>query len=249
MLGSEKKLTGLSGFPSTDRLFERALIVGVCLVQFCGRATETWQQALSGMPLGAPITRLERTNCIAVMLGAFASNDAVKALIFMPGATDEFYMFRRASAVITNATPSLLDAITALTNQTLVQVTYRAPFLLLHTDEDPLEPLISIEHTGTVERLKKTPFLPHAVYNDRDWDSLQPTLRKRLKLEVRPWRYSNDSWHFYRHSFAEWGLNGWEALQALAMAGKSKFAVRRNQVDFVPDGRVRVLPRVQWYPK
>ena len=48
------------------------------------------------MPLGAGVTMLVETNCVAAMLRAFQSNATVKALIFMPGATDEFYMFHRA---------------------------------------------------------------------------------------------------------------------------------------------------------
>ena len=245
----EKAKSSLGCFRFGIKPFESVLLFLVFLFHFGALAHEPWEEALSRMPLNGPPTKLDRTNCVPLMLAAFKSNDVVKALIFMPGATDEFYMFRRASAVLTNADPSLLDAVTALTNQSLVQATFRAPFLLLHTDEDPLEPLITIEHQGTVDRLKKTPFLPQVVYNDRDWDAIQPTLRKRLKLEVRPWRYSNESWHFYRHSFAECGLSGWETLQAIAMAGKSKFTVRHNKVIFVPDARVMALPKVQWFPK
>ena len=73
------------------------------------------------------------------MLDAFQSNAVVKALIFMPGATDELYFFRRAHAKLTNANPSLLDAIVALTNQTYIQATFQPPLLLLHTTEDPLD--------------------------------------------------------------------------------------------------------------
>src|SRR6266496_3675139 len=73
-------------------------------------ATGTWESALDQMPLGAGITELSRTNCVDLMLKAFQSNAVVKALIFMPGATDEFYMFKRARAQLTNASPTLLDA-------------------------------------------------------------------------------------------------------------------------------------------
>ncbi len=45
------------------------------------------------MPLGTNVTELNRTNCVGIMLRAFQSNNVVKALIFMPGATDEFYFF------------------------------------------------------------------------------------------------------------------------------------------------------------
>src|SRR5438552_1232256 len=93
-------------------------------------ARQTWQTALGQMPLLVS-TPLDRTNCVETMLRAFRSNEAVKALIFMPGATDEFYMFKRANVSLTNSAPTLLDAVSALANQTLVRATFRPPFLLL----------------------------------------------------------------------------------------------------------------------
>src|SRR5262245_33605791 len=86
----------------------------LCLLRVPLLASETWESALSRMPLEAGVTELSRTNCVEVMLKAFQSNDFVKALIFMPGATDEFYMFKRARAQLTNASPTLLDAVSAL---------------------------------------------------------------------------------------------------------------------------------------
>jgi len=175
----------------------------------------------------------------------------------MPGATDEFYMFRRARAALTNPSPTLLDAVVALTNQTLIRATFRAPFLLLHTDEDPLDPLIRIEDEPTAAKLKETKFVAHAFYNDRDWDFIQPILKKKTGAELRPWRFSYDSWHFYRHSFAGWDLTAWEALQATALAGKSRFTVRRKSglrlrrtlILFECDERVRATPKFDVFPK
>ena len=212
---------------------------------------ESWEAALEQMPLGVNVLELNRTNCVKLMLAAFQSNHIVKALIFMPGATDEFYMFRRAKAQLTNNSPSLLDAVEALTNQTLIRATFRPPFVLLHSDEDPLEPLATIEHEGTAAKLRAGRFVSHAVYDDRDWDFLQPILVNTLKADVRPWRYNYDSWHFYRHSFAAWNLTGWEALEAVALAGKSQFTVQRKAapafmrtlIQFKEDERVRQVPK------
>ena len=201
------------------------------------------------MPLGGHVTQLNRTNCVDVVLHAFQSNSVVKALIFMPGATDEFYMFRRARADLTNAAPSLLDALIALTNQTFIRITFFPPLLLLHTDEDPLDPLIAIQHQPTVDKLKKARFLAHMLYDDRDWDVLQPALKKQLGIDIKPWRYSTDSWHFYRHSFAAWNLTGWEALQAAALAGKTKFTIQHNLAVFQLDERVRAVPKLDAFPR
>lgn len=227
----------------------RLLSLFLFLAPFSLHATEYWQAALAVMPLGTNVSQLNRTNCVGIMLRAFQSNDTVKALIFMPGATDEFYMFHRANAKLTNSSPSLLDAVSALTNQTLIQVAFLPPFLLLHSDEDPLEPLVQIVHKNTASRLRQKLFVPHALYNDQDWDALLPTLTKTLAVEFLPKIHSRDSWHFYRHSFAAWNLNGEEALQAIAMAGKSKVTVKRNLVIFEADTRVRKLPTIDQFPR
>jgi hypothetical protein len=167
----------------------------------------------------------------------------------MPGATDELYMFRRAKAVLTNASPTLFDAIVAFTNQTHIRATFRPPFLLLHSAEDPLEPILEIQHLPTAAVLKKRPFLSHAVFNDRDWDAVQPALKKRLKIEIKPWKGSYDSWHFYRHSYAAWNLTGWEALQATALAGKTSVTLTRNRAIFVLDRRFRETPLLEGFPE
>src|SRR4051812_2195939 len=183
-------------------------------------AQDPWQVMLSRMPLHGRVGYLNRSNAVETMLRAFQSNSVVKALIFMPGATDEFYMFRRAAAAITNQSPTLLDAVAALTNQTFIQATFRPPMLLLHTTEDELEPLVTSTDPNLASRLKSSVVLPELWSNDRDWNVIQPILVKALKADVRPWKNTYDSWHFYRHSLAAYNLSGWEALQAVARAGK-----------------------------
>jgi len=206
-------------------------------------AAEAWQQTLAGMPLGAAPPELNRTNCVQTILSAYQPNNLVKALVFMPGATDEFYLFRRAKAALTNNHPTLLDAITALTNQTFIHATFRAPFLLFHTDEDPLEPANVIVDRTTAERLASKVEVDWLKCNDWDWDALEPVLKRDLKLALRPWRYSRDSWHFYRHSFVACKLNGLEALQVAALAGESKFTLRRREAVFEVDPRVQAAPK------
>jgi hypothetical protein len=221
------------------------------LLAFAARAADggdsSWQSALREMPLVGSPPQLNRTNCVAIMLDSFRSNQVVKALVFMPGATDEFYLFHRAKADLTNSTPSLLDAVNSLTNQSLIRVTFHAPLLLLHTDEDPLEPMLMVQHESTAAKLKQRKFVPHAVYRDRDWDFLQPILKKQLHMDIRPWRYKFESWHFYRHSFAEWGLTEWEAIEVTMLAGKTRCTVLRNEIVFEGDARVRATPKMDGF--
>lgn len=227
------------------RLF---LILFFFVASLSARAMEPWQFALDSMPLGR-VTELNRTNCVKLMLNGFQSNCVVKALIFMPGATDEFYFFRRARAVLTNSFPSLLDAVNALTNQTLIRATFQPPLLILHTDEDPLDGQAVVKDPATAERIRQRQFVDHGLYNDRDWDFLLPILRRKLRVSLSPSRYRMASWHFYRHSFAAWGLNGWEALEAVALAGKTKFTVEKKHVTFTGDERVLAMPKLDQYPR
>jgi hypothetical protein len=202
-------------------------------------AQTSWQEEFAKMPLTEKVSVLNRHNCVRVMLGSFQRNPAVKALIFMPGATDEFYFFRRAKATLTNSAPTLLDAVSALTNQTYIRATLRPPFLVLHTAEDPEEPVIIIQDPRTAERVKRKHFEKHGVFNDRDWDFMQPILSFDLDTKMLPVLYSHESHHFFRHSFAEFDLDGWDALRAVALAGKTCFEVDRKKVVFTGDTRVK----------
>ncbi|MGV3754817.1 MAG: hypothetical protein ACO1QS_05505 [Verrucomicrobiota bacterium] len=203
-----------------------------------------WPAALRVMPLSEPAREINETNFASLMLDSFRSNAVVKGIVLMPGATDEFYFFHRATTKLAPNDTNLLAAITALTNQTRIRVLHRPPFLLLHTAEDPLTPAIKIKSEAMVARLQATPYLPHASYSDRDWDYLQPILIQQLDASFWPPQNSRDSWHFYRHSFAGWDLNGWETLEAIAFAGKSTFTVERTlfqgrpRLTFVPDARI-----------
>jgi len=198
-------------------------------------ATESWQETLARMPLPTGIHELNRTNCVGTMLTALQSNTVVKALIFMPGATDEFYMYQRAQAQLTNSAASLLDAVNALTGQTRIRATFRSRMLLLHTDEEGVEPKVVIRYEPTAEKIRRARLVPHVYCNDSTWDYLQPILRWSIRMDIRPWHDSTDSWHFYRESFVGWGLSGWEGLEAAALAGKTRFIVKRKSVVFELD--------------
>src|SRR5262245_58142605 len=190
--------------PASRSVWSAAYSAAFALFAIClfpappANATESWHIALSSMPLETGIGQLNMTNCVKAMLTALQSNNVVKGLVFMPGATDEFYFFRRAKANLTNSAPTLLDAVNALTSQTRIRATFHPPLLLLHTTGDPLDPIITVENPALAEKLKAASFVKHAMFNDRDWDAIQPILRKTLKAEILPARYSSESWHFYR---------------------------------------------------
>jgi hypothetical protein len=228
----------------------------IVLLLFCvasqgASAGESWQDALGRMPLGVPqsgMTELNRTNCVPLMLDAFQSNGVVKALIFMPGATDELYFFRRARAALTNVNPSLLDAVMALTNQTYIQATFHPPLLLLHTTEDSLDVIAVVKNKSTAAKLQQRLVPGRVLLNDADWGGVRITLKGKLSVGLRPVESDTETWHFYRHSFAAEGVTDWEMLETLALAGKTTFTVHWLTAEFQPDRREGITPKLEKFP-
>lgn len=211
-------------------------------------ADDSWQSVLAQMPLRSVPKELNRSNCVPLILNSFQSNRIVKALIFMPGATDEISFFRRVHAQLTNANPSLADAIIALTNQTYIQADFRSPFLILHTTEDSLDVIVHEKNKSTAEKLKQQTVSEKILLNDADWDEVHKAVGKYLSVGLRPREGSPDSWHFYRHSFVADGVSQWELLEALALAGKTTFSVHWLTADFEPDRREGPAPKLEKFP-
>lgn len=206
------------------------------------RTAQPWLDALSRMPLGAHVAELDRTNCISVMLNAFQSNDVVKALIFMPGATDELCFFRRARATLPGPDSSLADAVVALTDQTYIRADFRPPFLILHTTEDPIDPIALVRNQATAAKLRERIVPERLVFNDCEWDELRAALKKKLSVSLRPFSNSPDTWHFYRNTFAACGVTQWQLLEAIAMSGQTTFTVHWLTADFQLDTRAGPTP-------
>ena len=209
---------------------------------------ETWQEALSRMPLRASAGEFNRTNCLPLMLNAFQSNGVVKAVIFMPGATDELDFFRRARPVLAIDHASLLDAVAALTNQTHIQATFQPPLLLLHTTEDPLNVIADVEDESTAAKLRKRIEGDRVLLIDADWSGVRTALKGKLGVGLRPFPNALDTWHFYRHNFVACGATDWEMLETLALAGKTTFTVNWLTADFKPDRRQGVVPKLDQFP-
>jgi hypothetical protein len=207
-------------------------------------AQETWQSALSRMPLETDVAELNRTNCVPLMLGAFQSNAVVKALVFMPGTTDELYFFRRARAELTNSSPSLLDAVVALTNQTYIRATFQPPLLLLHTSEDALNVIATVKNKSTETKLHQRLIPDRLVFNDAGWDEVRAALKKKLSVGLRPFSDAPESGHFYRHNFAACGTTEWETLEAIALTDKTTFTVHWLTAGFKLDHRSGVVPGI-----
>jgi hypothetical protein len=221
---------------------------GLLVARVALAAEESWPSALGRMSMDSPVASLNQSNCAQLLLGGFQSNATVKALIFMPGATDELWFFRRVQVTMTNAKPSLFDAVVALTNQSPLRATFLPPFLLIHSDEDVLELAVTIQHARTVEKLKAGKPIPHLWAMDRDWNQLLAMIKKPISATLLPYRGTRESWHFYRHTFAGWNLTPWESLEAAARAGKTRFTVWRGTVVFEVDPRIGAVPQLEHFP-
>ena len=230
----------------------RSLALAVLLLPTLGSVgtarAESWESAFARMPLGTNVSELHRSNCVPLLLRAFKRNETVKGLVFMPGATDEFYFFRRAHAKLGMAEPTLLDAIIALTNQTYIQATFYPPFLLLHSVEDPPEPIIEVSDVKLAAKLRQKRFSKRILYNDRQWDYLNRELAIRFNRTVLPERGDHDSFHFYRHSLAGYDLTCWEALEALSLAGKTTVTLEKRRIVFKGDSRFGEKPKMDHFP-
>ena len=211
-------------------------------------AGETWQSALSEMPLNTNVVELDRTNCVPLMLNAFQSNAVVKALIFMPGATDELYFYHRVHAQLTNADPSLLDAVVALTNQTYIRAAFDPPLLLLNTSADPTNVISIVKNKSTAAKLQRKTIPDRIVFNDAGWDNVRAALSKKLSVGLRPFSDAPKSWHFYRHNFATCGVTQWEMLETIALADKTRFTVHWLTADFQLDRRNGIVPDAKDIP-
>jgi len=225
------------------------LALSVLVLHSVKAAAPDWTRALADMPLGTYVAGLTRTNCAQVFFAALKADSLVKGIVFMPGATDELYFFRRVNARLTNAAPTLWDAVVAVTNQTPLRATFHPPLLLIYSEEDVLDLEIRVEHARTVEQLKSKLVPGRQEFLDRDWKVIRDHHRGRLGVSIQPLNRISVTRHFYRHTFARWNLTAWETLEATAFAGKTRFSVRRNQVVFDLDERTGTLPRLEGFPE
>jgi hypothetical protein len=225
-----------------------AIFILVAGLRVTAYADEGWQDALSQMPLGSNVTELSRTNTIPVMLNAFQSNSVVKALIFMPGAADEFVFLRRAHATLTNANPSLMDAVTALTNQTYIRAEFRPPLLLLYTTEDDLETIATIKSKSTAAKLRARTVPDRIVLCDSNWDYSRRAVAKKAGITVLPFADDSSSWHFWPNNFAACGVTQWELLEALALSGKTTFTVHWLTANYTLDMRSGPVQNLKNFP-
>jgi len=179
------------------------------------------------MPL--PQMLLNRNNCIPILLKSFTSNAVVKALIFSPGVTDEFYLFNRDAVPLNLQVSNLWDAIVTLTNRTSIRASFTGAFLLLHLDSEQFAQVLEAEPETRPNASKNG---TRVLWNDQPWDATQPQLHKALGVQIHPMPGSETARHFYRVNVSGWNLSGSELLRAAALGTGTTFRTESDRIFF-----------------
>lgn len=189
-------------------------------------------KALRAMPLPAAAT-LNRSNAVDVLLGAFQSNGVIKAIVILPGVSDDFYLIHRDAPALNLRATNLWEGIVALTNATAMRVTWREPFVLLHAGaREVLRASIRIEDMAMAGRLKLKNLPERVLHLDAHWETIQPALERALGRRVRPEGASTEAWHFNRHNLTGANLTGWELLEAVSLTGGTTVTVQKLGIHF-----------------
>jgi len=181
---------------------------------------------------------------VAAILGSFRRNPAVKGLIFMPGATDEFYFFRRAARPVDQQRATLLDAVRADEPDPPPRHVAGAVSAVAHGGR----PAGTHSAGGRPEDRRRDPaaqIRQQALYNDRDWDYLQHLLGFYLDMALVPSRVARLQ-SFLPQQFRGVRSNGWEALEATALAGNPIYS-QEEQIVFEGDARVLGAPPAEGF--
>ena len=211
--------------------FSRVLLFLV-FVQCQNARASDWKTECAKMPLRTNELALNLLEGAPCLLASLQPNATVKALLILPGATDELHFFNRGVFRWTNTTPTLTDAIEILTNHTGVKTTFRAPFLLLHTTNDLITTSISTKHLATGDKLSALGNINHPSITDASWLRLGPLLEKSLNLEIEPKPGSIAWWHFYRANFSCFDITGPELIEIVSLSSRIAAQIDKNRIVF-----------------
>jgi len=219
----------------------RHFIVVLLLLLFANfsapASTEKWVSDLEKIPFLSGEKFLNESNSIPLIFQSFRKSGSISALAFLPGATDEFYFFKRAEAKLPPGELNLLQVCQALTNQTYIRMRFNPPSVIFHTSEDPLEPSIEVKSTEAAVKLKRHSFQKKFLYSDKDWEFTHPALRFYCNMKIVPEAKSTKANHFFRPSIVGFDLTVWETLEVFSLASKTQLVVDKKKITFSEDPR------------
>lgn len=219
------------------RILLAALLVSISL------RAQDWQSHFATIPVRTTKFRAHLTPPVELILTSFKPSPPIRAIVLMPGAADRLYFYDWGEVTLPN-NPTLLDAITALTNAADLRVFVALPFLLIGREyDDPSDPL-SIQPGVAAEKLKLTERKTRGrtYFLDRSYDRIILQAEKLSRLKLKPSRRSFDSWHFYRLAMVGYDLTAAEFLKALAYGTKCSVVVDRKYATFAERPFAQKLP-------
>ena len=207
------------------------------LLSFCAlsASAESWATVLSYMPL-PPNTLLNRDNSMRIVLEAFQSNATVRAIAFLPGVSDDFYLLSRDKPELKANASNLAEAIGVFTNSTDVRVTFRDGLLLLHLDREPVDARIRVKSERQAAKLTEGLAVPRIYWLDRHWDKVQPEVSSATKMRVLPGTGSKDAWHFARCNMAGWNLSPLDLVTLTTLSSGTRATVESRRIVFALPG-------------
>jgi hypothetical protein len=198
---------------------------------------EDWQTAFAKIPINTTSFRAHLTPPVDLVLTNFRPTSEIRAIVLMPGAADRLYFYDWGNVKLP-PNPTLLDAITALTNAADLRIFVAPPFLLIGmTYDNPNDPLTVTPPSKAA--LPDRKIRGRTYFLDRPYDRVLPKAEKFTKLKFIPTRTSADSWHYYRLSFVGYDLSAEELLRALAYGTKTTVAIDRKRAKFTELKTVR----------
>jgi hypothetical protein len=206
-------------------------LLGMLCAALPGQGVETWQEALESMPLNTNHIHFFKGEPARAILRGLTANRVVKAIVMMPGSTDELYFHDRGTCSFTNK-PTLLNALEELTNRTSIRPIFRAPFLLLSETNDYSAPLLTSANLESFEHLAKKPFVSEWLMLDKEWDQLYPMMDHYFGLKLSPKLGSPEAWHFYRVYFSAFNLNAKEAIELISLAAQTEVRAEKSRLFF-----------------
>lgn len=194
---------------------------------------QDWQSHFANIPISTKNFRAHLTPPVEIILTNFQPTAEIRAVVLMPGAADRLYFYDWGEVTLPE-NPTLLDAITVLTNAADLRVFVAPPFLLIgRQSDDPSDPL-SIAPGVSTEKLKlnEHKLRGRTYFLDRSYDRIVPRAEKISRLKMKPSRRSFASWHFYRLAFVGYDLTATEFLKAVGYGAKCSVVIDRKNATF-----------------
>ena len=192
--------------------------------------SEDWRETLAKTPFPKDSFRAYQTEPVELILKAFRPSGELRGVVLMPAAADQIYFFDWGRVELAGS-PTLLDALNALTNKAQMTYSFVAPFLLIHLQRDTTGDPVTL--TGDAPPKLQARKKPGQIYYlDRPYDRILPALKKITALKSIPNQRDPSSWHFYRLAFVGYDLSAPEVLRAIGYGTKTAVRVEKKRVVF-----------------